>query len=326
MKQKIFLSNRTMQGRTLLELMVAMAIGLVILAALGAVYVATTGTARQSTGVSRINEDVSIAFSLLGAGTRMAGYSPPVVLVLPGGALVNGAKKTAPDRNFIGAAIRGCDYGFVDAKVANFSNLTCQTADTTKSAAFAVRFEGDDSNTAPLVTTTPGSVSLATDCLNQGVKKETESALASIINDTSKDKYALIESRFTAVNSSSNGTPELFCGGNGGAKDFKPEPMIQFVEGLQLRYGIAKDAGSRDVSQYATAAEIDALSGSVDDRWSRVVNIRICMVMRSQDKQSGAAGNYLNCDGASVASSDGYARRAFTTFYALRNRSGFLTP
>ncbi len=326
MTHKKLLSDHSMRGRTLLELMVAMAIGLVILAALGAVYVATTGTARQTTGVSRINEDASIAFNLLGGSTRMAGYSPPIVLVLPGGALVNGVKKTAPDRNFIGAAIRGCDYGFADARVPAFSSLTCQTADTTRPAAFAVRFEGDDSNTAPPVGTAPGAVSPATDCLNQKVNKDTLSALSSIINDATKDKYALVEARFTAVNSSSNGTPELFCGGNGGGTIFQPEPMIQFVEGMQLRYGIAKDTVSRDVSQYVTAAQVDALTGGIDDRWSRVVNVRICMTMRSQDKQAGEAASYIDCDGNSVASSDGFARRAFTTFYALRNRSGFLTP
>ena len=32
---------------------------------------------------------------------------------------------------------------------------------------------------------------------------------------------------------------------------------------------------------------------------------------------------YVGCDGSSVAASDGYARRAFTSVFTLRNRSDF---
>ncbi|MEG1203239.1 MAG: PilW family protein [Comamonas sp.] len=326
MRTKSFFAHNNAQGRTLLELMVAMAIGLVILASLGAVYVATTSAGRQSTSTSRMNEDASIAFYLLGGGVRMAGYSPPLMLVLPGGAIIDGVQKTAPDRNFVGAAIRGCDHGFVDARVASFTNLACQTADTTRSAALAIRFEGDGFNTTPIAnTSTTGAPPDATDCLNQRVPQNTPSALSTIINDASKDKYALVESRFTASSGGSSETPELKCGGNGGNSLFNPDPMTQFIENMQMRYGVAKDGASRDVAQYTTAAQVDAFSGGVDDRWSRVINVRICMVMRSQDKQAGVM-NYIDCDGESVNSVDGYARRAFTTFYALRNRSGFLTP
>ena len=79
---------------------------------------------------------------------------------------------------------------------------------------------------------------------------------------------------------------------------------------------------------YVTHAldEVDALAGTLEDKWSRVVNLRVCVVMRSQGADQAGAGNYIDCDGNSVASPDSHARRSFTAFYALRNRSGFLKP
>ena len=302
-------------GRTLLELMIAITIGLVILLALGTVYLGTTRTSKQTTSVSRMSEDAAIAFNLMGSGLRMAGYSQPRALVLPGGALVGGIPKTAPDRNFTGAAVRGCDHGFVDATAA-FDSLACQTADTTLPAAIALRFEGDQVNTVPI---TVGGVVHPSDCLNQAVlaANASPSALDPALN------YRLIDSRFTAKVGGSN-TPELFCGGNGG--NFTPQPLMQFVDSVQLRYGVASDGTSRDVTHYATAAEVDALPGTLDERWARVVNLRLCVVMRSQGVDQAGGGNYIDCDGTSVASAGSYVRRAFTSFYTLRNRGGFLTP
>ena len=305
--------RRHQHGRTLLELMIAITIGLVILLALGTVYLGTTRTSKQTTSVSRMSEDAAIAFNLMGSGLRMAGYSQPRALVLPGGALVGGIPKTAPDRNFTGAAVRGCDHGFVDATAA-FDSLACQTADTTLPAAIALRFEGDLFNTVPIV---KSGVTLPSDCLNQAVDTTSASALDPALN------YPLIDSRFTAKVGGSN-TPELFCGGNGG--NFTPQPLMQFVDSVQLRYGVASDGTSRDVTHYATAAEVDALPGTLDERWARVVNLRLCVVMRSQGVDQAGGGNYIDCDGTSVASAGSYVRRAFTSFYTLRNRGGFLTP
>lgn len=320
MSHALPIPRRRQHGRTLLELMIAIAIGLVILLALGTVYVGTTRTNRQAGSVSRMSEDAAIAFSVMGGSLRMAGYSTPRALVLPGGALIGGVKRVAPDRNFTGAAVRGCDHGFVNA-AATFDTLACQTADTTQPAAVAVRFEGDAFNTVPI---TVGGIVNPSDCLNQAVlaANATPSAVDPALT------FRLIESRFTAKVGGS-GTPELYCGGNGGnitPPTFTPQPLMQFVDSVQLRYGVASDGTSRDVTHYASSDEVDALAGTLEDKWSRVVNLRVCVVMRSQGADQAGAGNYIDCDGNSVASPDSHARRSFTAFYALRNRSGFLKP
>ena len=85
MSHALPIPRRRQHGRTLLELMIAIAIGLVILLALGTVYLGTTRTNRQAGSVSRMSEDAAIAFSIMGSSLRMAGYSTPRALVLPGG-------------------------------------------------------------------------------------------------------------------------------------------------------------------------------------------------------------------------------------------------
>jgi type IV pilus assembly protein PilW len=304
-------SSRFRQGgRTLLELLISITIGLIILAVLFAVYLATRSTSQQSATVSRMTEDAAIAFNMLGSSLKMAGYSGFRVLVLPGGALINGVKYVAPDRNFVGTAIRGCDFGFVD-DAADFANLTC--APSGNSAAFAIRFEGDLFSTVPV----SGQPS---DCLASGINSNIYHK--SVVNTSIT--YPLVESRYSVLFDSRSSSSNLYCGGNG--SDFYSQPIVQLVKSMQIRYGVGGAPDSRDVQQYMTAAQVEALPGDLDEKWSRVINLRICMVLESQVRDQAGPSNYIDCDGTSVASSDGLARKAFTTVYALRNRSGFLTP
>lgn len=312
-------ARRLQSGRTLLELMIALTIGLVILAALGVVYLSTTRTNRQSGDVSRMSEDAAIAFNLLGINLRMAGFSQPRALVLPGGAIIDGVKQVAADRHFVGAAVRGCDHGFADVKK-GFYDLTCSAG--TGPAAIALRFEGDRFNTVPIGTT-------PSDCVNNAVTTATPSAIDATLT------YALIDSRFVGQIGTTSNTPELLCAGSGGTGTaiFNAEPLTQFVDNVQFSYGVAADRESRDVIQYMSASQVDTLPTSaanpvqmVDGRWSRVVNIKACIVMRSENRNQADTGTYIDCDGNPAASADGYARRAFNSVYALRNRSGFLTP
>lgn len=292
------------QGRTILELMISITIGLVILLALGTVYVGTTSTSRQSEAVSRMSEDAAIAFNLLGGGLQMAGFSAPRQLVLPGGAIIDGVQVRLPDRNFTGAGVRGCDHGFVSISE-TFDNLSC--AGGSGPAAVAIRFEGDIYNTVKTADGDP------TDCLNNAITLAKASP-----SDMDGTPYRLIQSRYLGNGS----VPTLSCAGNGNA--YNPDPLLQYVEDIRIRYGVATDPDSREVAYYATAAQVDALAGDTNERWGRVVSLRLCLVMRSQERDQAGAGNYIDCDGASVASANGFARRSFTTLFALRNRSGFL--
>ncbi|SFU66926.1 type IV pilus assembly protein PilW [Polaromonas sp. YR568] len=297
------------RGRTLLELLISMVIGLVVVGAISVVYLATMSTSRQSSSTNRISEDAAMVMAILGNNLRMAGYSPPRAIFSPGGALVNGVKVTNPDRHFTGAGIRGCDFGFSSAANAKFDDLTCNPNAGSGQAAFVVRFEGDDVNTLAV----GGNPS---DCLTSGITANT-------VSSYDASNYKLVESRFSVAIDPSSGTPELFCAGSGGAAPFVRQPLMQFVEQMVIRYGIADDGLSGNVVRYVTQTQLDALAGSVESRWSRVVNVKLCIVMRSEGRDQKGAGNYIDCAGNSVASANGLVRRSFTSVFALRNRADF---
>jgi type IV pilus assembly protein PilW len=335
-KNTVYLQTSRQQGRTLLELMISITIGLVVLGAVSVVYLATTATSRQSLATSRMSEDAAIVMNILGNNLRMAGYSTPRTLVSSGGALVAGRKLTIPDRNFTDYAVRGCDFGFSSTVTTStaFKDITCSTTEGL-SAAFAVRYEGDvfneddpdadkkGSNTVPVKDTDTGKF-IPSDCISVGIKKPDGYESSSYDPDIT---YPLVEARFSIATSDSNGTPELYCAGSGGTKAkntrFKRQALMQFVENMVISYGIADDSISGNVVRYVTQRDIDGLTGTPEAHWSRVVNVKLCIVMRSDKPDKDGGGNYIDCKGDSVASANKYLRRAFTSVFTLRNRADF---
>ena len=308
-------SRKTLHGRTLVELLIAITIGLVILGALTVVYLSSGLSSRQSTAIARMNEDAATALGFIGPHLRMAGFSVPRIAVSSASAAVDGVATSTPDRNFIGAGIRACDHGFESTTAADFDkDLSCRT-DKTGPAAFALRFEGaDPEGSDPMRTALPANV----DCLSDEIDtpaKQTVGALGV--------SYPLVESRFFVVTNGTSGTPELSCAGKG--NDFSSRPLVQYVEDMRLRFGLAADGVSQDVVSYVDAAKkIDELAGSTDRNWARVVTVRVCLLMRSAEKMPADVGSkYIDCNGDSISTTDGYVRRAYFSTITLRNRGGF---
>ena len=311
MKKNIAYMAKTRQrGRTLLELMISISIGLVVIGAVFVVYLGTTASSRQSSANNRISEDAAIAMAILGNNLRMAGYSPPRALFSPGSALVDGVKAVVPDRHYVGPAIRGCDFGFSSAANVAFDLITCNPSSSPGPAAFVVRYEGDSFNTIPI----SGNPS---DCLTNGITANT-------VSTYDATSYKLVESRFSVDTSASNGTPELYCSGSGGAAPFTRQPLMQFVENMAISYGIAEDNLGGNVVRYVSQTQLDAITpGTTDSLWARVVSVKLCLVLRSETRDQNGGGNYIDCAGNSVASPNGFIRRSFTSVFALRNRADF---
>ena len=311
MKKNIAYMAKTRQrGRTLLELMISISIGLVVIGAVFVVYLGTTASSRQSSANNRISEDAAIAMAILGNNLRMAGYRPPRALFSPGSALVDGVKAVVPDRHYVGPAIRGCDFGFSSAANVAFDLITCNPSSSPGPAAFVVRYEGDSFNTIPI----SGNPS---DCLTNGITANT-------VSTYDATSYKLVESRFSVDTSASNGTPELYCAGSGGAAPFTRQPLMQFVENMAISYGIAEDNLGGNVVRYVSQTQLDAITpGTTDSLWARVVSVKLCLVLRSETRDQNGGGNYIDCAGNSVASPNGFIRRSFTSVFALRNRADF---
>lgn len=290
------------KGFSLIELMIALSIGLLIMVSVLTIYVAASRTSRTSEMESQMNEDGLIALNIIQQQIRMAGYSN----------FENAA--TTDNANFTGAGVIGC------SAAAFYPNATVQPALSSLGSSacgvvsglgdgIIIRYEADLRNTVPTSATPP----LPTNCLMNGAATATNTVGAT---------YYLPENRYFVASSST--TPlALFC-----AAGAQIQPVLDNVEKMVLLYGISAttEAADTQVVTYLNASDLNtAFSGeSMDTRWMRVLSVKSCLLMRSTDpvKDIAATATYRDCDGSVVTQTtpDGYLRRAFITTSTLRNR------
>ncbi|GLU30580.1 PilW family protein [Trinickia caryophylli] len=141
------------------------------------------------------------------------------------------------------------------------------------------------------VATWPTSARQPTDCLGQGAGRPNEAAV--VVNT------------FFVAKPDRGAEPELYCLGSGGPTR---QPVVAGVERLHLRYWLR---GS------PAAAEASAIA---DDRWSEVVGVEVCVLVRG--KISVAHARYFDCDGRPQRSADARIRQSFLRYVAIRNQEG----
>lgn len=307
-------------GRSLIELMIALAIGLIIL---GAILVTTAGSnfnGLRSDAQSRLSEDAQIIQNLLIPQLRMAGYS----------SVQTSSNNLTTSQRFSGPGIRGCENGFTNLTTASWNaslgddqsystRVTCAAG--TGRPAFAVLYEGDQFNTLP------GEDGLPTDCLGNQIDPVPSSLSLNVGGDT--DQVFVVENRYYLNRNATTGLLTLMCKGN--AIGTSAQPLVDNIEQMRVTYGINQTVTSinsaaratNETQVYTTAAAIDSnVAFNADDlnRWNRVTSVQICIVLRSpQVDKNGEAGATVDCDG--VTKSDRYLRKVIRTTIALRNHT-----
>ena len=316
------------RGLTLIELMVSMVIGLILMIAVAATYLGASDAGRASEAQGRMNEDAQAALSILAQQLRMAGNSPKrpnYTSAAPRNPVYGAVYAGSPGTYFL----RGCDGTFSNlVAAADIPALVCDAGGGTAPDSIAISYEADIFNTVP-TTTTPIK---PTDCLGQSLTQFTPNvnqwnpaATPPAVQSLPTQPFAVADNRFYLANSGALATPSLFCKGSGNAI---PQPLVENVEDLQIKFGIAKSAATApDVAGYLDAAGIVAdanLSLLADDaRWSKVITVRICVVMRSDLPvvTDAVSAQYVKCDGTlNTSPPDLRLRRAYSTTVVLRNR------
>lgn len=301
-------------GVSLVELMVAMTIGLFLMGAVGIIYVNTSTTSRASSLESQMNEDASLALEVLQQQIRLAGYS---------------TISNTGTRNFNGVAVRGCDGGFGTAGANNGATVTFGLLDCdggTGPDALAVRYEAtvlnsqtaNDSGTPP--TLRPDN------CSHNGIQPWIAGAA-----EGSAANISLADNRYYIANDVNN-VPALFCRGRDGSAGggfSAATALIPNIEDMQIRYGITNSFGATgttvptQVTAYVDAS--DGNLGAVAANWSRVTALRICLLARSAtpvptgSNTFANVGQYRDCNGTLQNPTDRFMRRAYVTTIQLRN-------
>lgn len=290
------------RGMTLVELLVAMLIGLFLIITVVSVYVSTATSSRVSVLSAQMNEDAALAIELLQEQVRLSAYS---------------SQSPAGMRNFSGIPLRGCDGGFTAATDNGpFELLTCNNGNGPD--ALAVRHEATLLNSQQV---TAGAVQLPANCTSNGI---VAADLGSGV------KISLADNRFYIANDGTNsGAPTLYCRGSNGPGGFSDAAaLIPNIEDLQIRYAITRLPVVGEVMPHQVTAHVDATHaalGSTVLNWSRVLAVHICLVARSAqpvplgNNQAADVGRYIDCTDTEKTPVDRLLRRSYRTTVYLRN-------
>lgn len=195
-------------GRTLIEVMVAIAIGLMITVGVVAVYAANRQTYRASADLQRMQAAGQLALDRLAFHVRMAGY----------GQLVGDFASVSNPSTFTGNPVRACAGGFTDPNALGDMPACAGTSVAPDALQVRYQLEGDAA---------AGSGENR-DCLGLPVLPDPISGTR-----TAQNRFLI---------ASSNGVPTLMCRGNGGPDPGAntPQPLIPNVEDLQVRLRVGE--------------------------------------------------------------------------------------
>jgi type IV pilus assembly protein PilW len=338
-----------MKGVGLIELMISMTIGLVTVGVIGWVYLGSIQTYRTHDAISRLQEGARYAFEIISRDLRMAGVTGCSMDTSSN--VINGGTEwymnlfTMPvhseDKN--PSAASGALNKFSDA-------LSVLRADVSREYIVANPAAPNFTlKTAANPAIPNGEFMVATDCKHAAVFQSTGNAGVIVGHDigggpgnTTTDLgpagggYVFTPGarlyRLSAVTyyvaPNAAGVPSLFRRTMvaGAAQD---EELVEGVEDLRLHYAV--DTSSPPDGQADFVAPYPYLSGDdvsneitlgsdEEARWSRVVSVRVSLLMRTAEDRVIPQPQTYTFDGVSTTPDDRHLRKVFTHVVKLRNR------
>ena len=286
-------------GFTLIEMMVAVAIGLAVISALVGAYLVSFQSGRHTDAMVQITEDATLALNVMRQQVAQAGFSQ-----------AHGANEGGGLALHAFPAIAGCEAAnFVDLQASIFVPTNCRPTDPDQTTpdALEVAYEG---------TVLPGAASNGI-LGGAGAKQPLDclgNSFPTTHDDATGDDYWLNDSKFYVANGS------LWCHGPGSAAG---AAVVQNVETLQITYGMAAaPAGSPGAGQIIY---YDVAPHPGSPLWANVLSVNLCVQVRSGLKvldkaQQPTLGGWIDCRNVRHLSTDGYLRRTFSTTIVLQNK------
>jgi len=314
---------RQQAGRTLIELMISLAIGLAITAAVSGAYLSTASTARVAGEMAGMSDTGQIAMLMIGDSIRQAGYGEIIGSdVSFGSANVDAYRSQTLFAG--GAHIAGCN----SAQFADDTSSTpvCGPVGDNNFDSLMVRFQGDTA-----VAPAQGRID---DCL--GTQVPLEALPANHVGLLRAASRPMVQNVYFGTN---NG---LSCRGNGraavGDAFGAAQQLVGNVEQFKVFYGF-DDVRYTDPNTNAGASirsirDADFLNSRAG-AWDYVVTVHVCMLVRS-DPDAGRAISttsnyqYTSCPMSAAQASgampistatDAAVRRTYNQVFTVRSRS-----
>jgi Tfp pilus assembly protein PilW len=320
------LSSRARQwGRTMIELIVAMAIGLVILAGVGALYISSSGVSRVANQAGTAQDLGRLAMQVIGESIKLAGYGEIIGTDL---------NLSTIQTMFDGAAIRGCSGSRFTAPFATPPDYTCTGA--APGDQLLIRFQGAPSGASGINNAQIQAMSL-TDCLGlSNPNQDTVIGVGGLARPGQGSPVRIVENIF---NLNGAGTT-LMCTGNGNPG--VPTQLILDVIDFAVFYRFDDDGYNAKVagdhrwspvgSSVRDATFINGLAGPVN-AWNHVVGAIVCITIASSERGTSVQTinpNATRCPRTAAeaaggttlteASNDGRIRRTFMQVFQIRTQ------
>jgi type IV pilus assembly protein PilW len=306
------------RGLTVIELMVALVIGLVISIAASAIFLGTRTSSVSAQSVSDQNETGQLALDLLGREIKKAGFFPAqfgseTQPLLPGGFVnIKDATKAAFNQG-----VFGCQGAAFDPSSNTCAATTAGAPDGLVINYMSTPEFGDDA-----------AVGNHRDCNRNPVSADPANAAALAADRPLfvSNRFSLVATSYTAPGGRTVNTRSLACHGNGDDAATAPTPHLAGVEDLVLTYGVWGTVNQQTPTRYYTATEVNALP-VVDGltAWQRVTSISVCLVVRTPDAvrqtEGATARTFTDCRGNDVTltNTDRTLLKRFERVYAVRN-------
>lgn len=315
-------SSRPERGFTLIEMMVAMAIGLVLI--LGAVNIYAQGrqSFRTAESIARIQENARFALDLMGPDIRLVNYwgrsSEAAYIAPPGAGLVvtcNAADVSAWALNMANG-IEAIDDGYT---------LPCP--------AFSGAQPGTDvlvlrHASGQPVAPTAGRLQIQSGRISAVMFNTGIIPLGSVPAPPASGTHDMVINAYYVDQQSSLGATvpslrRLTLVPGAGAGTLQDQEIIPGVESLQVQLGIdTTDDGAAD--RYVDADAGIILPGDIAfDPDAEIVSVRLWMLVRAEQRENAHmdAGPYVppDADLAAITPNDQFRRMAVTTTIKLRN-------
>lgn len=281
LSRNILIRRDTQLGLSLIEMMIAMLIGIFLLAGISSSYVNSKTSSVKRNQTSVLEDNGRIALETITDILEKTGYTP-----------INAAPMPQQFVNNVGDVISiACPGGS--------NNIVNPTIITSTSDG-----GGSDSDTLGVIY--HGDAGHFTDCTGNTLPSDCRLLPPPSINAIPVS--ARIYSSFSVDDSSST----LKCAGS---RSESAEVIAEGVENIQFLYGIdTVDDGQVKVDRYVNASQI---AGS----WNNVVSVQVAILVRSLEKVKVTAisKDYTLLDTVVTSPTDRYQREVFSTTVRLRN-------
>ncbi|MEW6119421.1 MAG: PilW family protein [Pseudomonadota bacterium] len=312
MKRPLSLAHRGQQGFSLVELMIAIALGGLIIAAVGTVYVGSRQSFRTQDAMARIQEGARYAFETMSYDIRQVGLGCETVNTDP--------VDSTWYNNLFKRPLLGYESGSglpadVTDVVADTDALMVLRADKRgevrlTSAATTATDHGIGNGGLAVVTEDYSDATVYTASGASGTSITLGTALNCSTGVAPTADYRLLPlvGHIYHIRENGNGVPSLYRETLLADGTTEAQEVIEGVEDMQIEYG-------EDTSQVSVVecpddgCSADTYRDDAGDvtNWNRVVSVRITLTMRSAETGAGVGG-------------DGFLRKTFTTTIAVRNR------